>query len=217
MINKINLIFDMDGVIFDSERAYINAFRDICDDDGIPFIEEACIECIGSNWEQTKRIYERWYGDDWDFPYYYSKVRERLGELRLPLKPYVTEIFDHIKEHGLPCALATSTKSETVERMLGYAGLSDCFSAVVCGDMIKRSKPHPDIFLAAAEGLGARARDCFVIEDSFNGVRAGNAAGMRVLMVPDILQPDNEIRGLAEAVLPDLRKVKEYLIKEAQK
>ena len=217
MAKEFYVIFDMDGVIFDSERAYIDSFRDICCEDGIPFIEEACVECIGSNYQQTERIYKKWYGEDWDFAYYYGKVRERLGELRLPLKPYVREIFDWLGEEGIPCALATSTRKATVERMLGYAGLSDAFEAIVCGDTVVHSKPHPEIFLTAADRLGAAAEDCYAVEDSFNGVRAGHAAGMKVLMAPDILQPDDEIRAIAQAVLPDLRAVREYLMKEYEK
>ena len=77
--------------------------------------------------------------------------------------------------------------------------------------MAEKSKPEPDIFLKAAGKLGAKAGDCFVIEDSFNGIRAANAAGMRPLMVPDLLAPDEEIRGLAEKVFPSLKEVQEYL------
>ena len=216
MADRFSVIFDMDGVIFDSERAYINTFRDICGRDGIPFIEQACVECIGSNWDATKRIYEKWYGEDWDFPYYYNKVREEMGRLSFPLKPCVREIFDYLGSADIPCALASSTRRESVERMLDNAGLRECFSAIVCGDMVSRSKPAPDIFLAAGDALGAAPYECFVIEDSFNGVRAGHAAGMRTIMVPDILQPDDEIRSLAEAVLPDLGGVIEYFRKQAR-
>ena len=77
--------------------------------------------------------------------------------------------------------------------------------------MAKRSKPAPDIFLKAAEELGARPEECFIIEDSFKGVCAAHAAGARTLMVPDLLEPDDEIRALAEAVFPSLIEVKEYL------
>ena len=210
MSDNFSVIFDMDGVIFDSERAYIDTFRAICEREGMPFIEQACVECIGSNWQATKKIYEKWYGEDWDFPYYYDKVREEMGRLSFPLKPYVRELFSYLADREIPCALASSTRRESVVRMLDDAGLSDHFKTLVCGDMVSHSKPHPEIFLAAAEALGELPGDCYVIEDSFNGVRAGKAAGMRTLMVPDILQPDEEIRALADAVLPTLGDVIEY-------
>ena len=85
---------------------------------------------------------------------------------------------------------------------------------MVGGDQVSRSKPHPDIFLRAAGALGEKAEHCLVIEDSFNGVRAGRAAGMQVIMVPDLLQPDGEMRSLAGAVEPSLLRVLERMQKE---
>ena len=211
MKNDLFVIFDMDGVIFDSERAYINAFRDICEQDGVPFIEEACIECIGANWNKTKLIYEKWYGEDWDFPYYYDKVREVLGKLVFPLKPGVFELLDCLKNDHSKIALASSTREVTVRRMLSYADLLKYFDVVICGDMVSHSKPHPEIFLTAAERLGAEPSKCFVIEDSYNGIRCAHNAGMRPIMVPDILQPDEEIKSLAEVVLPTLNEVIPYI------
>jgi beta-phosphoglucomutase-like phosphatase (HAD superfamily) len=101
-----------------------------------------------------------------------------------------------------------------VEKELADAGLLPFFDRVVGGDQVSRSKPHPDIFLRAAEALGEQAEHCLVIEDSFNGVRAGRAAGMQVIMVPDLLQPDGEMRSLAGAVEPSLLHVLEKMQKE---
>ena len=96
---------------------------------------------------------------------------------------------------------------------LKNAGLLDCFSVLVTGDMVRRSKPDPEIFLRACEGLGVTPEQALVIEDSFNGVRAAYAGGIRVLMVPDLLAPDGEMRQKAEAILPTLFEVREYLLK----
>ena len=98
-------------------------------------------------------------------------------------------------------------------RMLSEANLTGYFHAIICGDMVSHSKPHPEIFLTAAERLDADPENCFVIEDSFNGIRCAHNAGMRPIMVPDILQPDDEIKGMAEIVLPDLHEVVLYLDK----
>lgn len=204
------VIFDMDGVIFDSERAYIESFRVICEDEGIPFIEQACIDCIGANWNRSKAIFEEAYGDDFDFPHYYDLVRTRLGTLRFDLKPGVQEIFAYLKQQKIPTALASSTSERSVKRMLSEESMLDNFSAIICGDMVSHSKPHPEIFLTAAEKLDAQPERCFVIEDSFNGIRCAHNAGMRPIMVPDILQPDDEIRSLAEVVLPTLHDVIAY-------
>lgn len=205
------VIFDMDGVIFDSEQAYIDSFRAICKDEGIPFIEQACIDCIGANWNRSKLIFEQAYGEDFDFPHYYDLVRKRLGTLRFDLKPGVHEIFAFLKARGIPTALASSTSKKSVMRMLSEERMLTTFDAVICGDMVSHSKPHPEIFLTAAEALNVPPENCFVIEDSFNGIRCARNADMRPIMVPDILQPDEEIRSIAEVVLPRLNDVIDYL------
>ena len=107
-----------------------------------------------------------------------------------------------LREKGIPCALASSTVASLVREELGKAGLTGYFAAVIGGDEVREGKPAPDIFLKAREALPVDAGSVFVIEDSFNGIRAAHAAGLRPLMVPDILGPDEEIRDLAEAVLP---------------
>ena len=205
------VIFDMDGVIFDSEQAYIDSFRAVCEDEGIPFIEQECTDCIGVNRDRSKEIFEAAYGKDFDFPYYYDKVRERMHVLRFDLKPYVHKIILYLRSRRVPIALASSTREASVRRMLGEAGLLQYFDVVVCGDMVSHSKPHPEIFLTAARWLGAEPMNCYVIEDSFNGIRCAHNAGMHPIMVPDILQPDAEIGAMAEVVLPTLNEVIGYL------
>lgn len=204
------VIFDMDGVIFDSERAFIDSFKEICDEEQMEFKLQACIDCIGVNWNSSKRIFEEAYGPDFDFPHYFELVRSRMRTLRFPLKPCVREILGYLSGRGTPMALASSTREVTVRRMLGDEGLLSYFDAVICGDMVSHSKPHPEIFLTAAERLNADPSDCYVIEDSYNGIRCAHNAGMHPIMVPDILQPDDEIGAMAEIVLPTLGDVITY-------
>lgn len=210
---KLAVIFDMDGVIFDSEQCYIDIYREILTRDGIDFIEQACIDAIGANWLRTREIWREYYGDSFDFEPYHQEAREILRGRSFPVKPYVNEIFDYLKAQEIPIALASSTREESVMRMLTEAGLTEKFDAIICGDMVSHSKPHPEIFLTAAQRLGADPADCYVIEDSYNGIRCAHNAGMHPIMVPDILQPDDEIKGLAEVVLPSLNEVITYLDK----
>jgi len=182
----------------------------ICGQEQMEFKEDVCHDCIGVNWNRSKEIFEAGYGEDFDFPHYYDLVRARMGTLRFDLKPYVNEIFAFLKERHIPTALASSTREVSVRRMLDDASLTDHFDAIVCGDMVSHSKPHPEIFLTAAEKLGKSPEDCYVIEDSFNGIRCARNAAMHPIMVPDILQPDDEIRALAEVVLPTLHEVIAY-------
>lgn len=205
------VIFDMDGVIFDSERAYIDVFRSLCARDGIECDEDICLAVIGSNLDSTRQMFLDRYGEDFAFEKYYDECREVLSRIGFALKPGVHEIFKFLSKNHIPIALASSTSRESVTRMLTNAGLYEYFDAVICGDMVRYSKPHPEIFLTAAAAIGHSPDTCYVIEDSFNGIRAAHAAGMHPLMVPDILQPDEEIRALSEAVLPSLFETRAYL------
>lgn len=207
----MNVIFDMDGVIFDSERAYIEAYQKIAPRYGLKNIEKACIESIGVTRDKTKEIFCRYHGGAFDFERYREEVQEEINRHPIDCKPGVYELFDRLKALGARIALASSTRRVRVYPMLDGAGLTGYFDAIVCGDMVSHSKPHPEIFLAAAERISAAPEDCYVIEDSFNGIRGAHAAGMHAIMVPDIIQPDEEIRGLAEVVLPSLIDVKNYL------
>lgn len=210
----MNVIFDMDGVIFDSERAYIDAYKMLAPKYGLTdaeTIHRACMDSIGVNRNKTKEIFFSYVGHEFDYEQYREDVQVELNKTDYVIKPGVYEIFSWLKKVGARVALASSTREVSVMKSLGKADLVGCFDEIVCGDMVSHSKPHPEIFLTAAERLGAKPADCYVIEDSFNGIRAAYAAGMHPIMVPDILQPDEEIRGLAEVVLPSLFEVQRYL------
>ena len=205
------VIFDMDGVIFDSERATFNEWVALADRHGFHDIEIPYRKCIGVNARRTKEIMLEFYGPDFPYDEYAKEAsvsyHARYDGGRLPMKPGVRELLETLRDKGLFVALASSTRMSTVRQQLDDAGLLDFFDRVVGGDMITRSKPAPDIFLAAVEVTGIAPQDCAVIEDSFNGIRAAHAAGMLPIMVPDVLPPDEEMKMLAEAILPDLNAV----------
>ncbi len=208
------VIFDMDGVIFDSERVYIEAYKRLAPKYGLTDVEavhKACMDSIGVTRVKTREIFFAYVGHEFDYYAYREDVQKELNKTDYELKPGVFELFDWLKENGIHTALASSTREVSVRKSLGKVDLIPYFDTLVCGDMVSHSKPHPEIFLTAAERLGADPKDCYVIEDSYNGIRAAHAAGMHPIMVPDILQPDDEIKGLAEVVLPSLFEVKEYL------
>ncbi len=209
------VIFDMDGVIFDSERLVIECWQVIAEKHNIPDIVEICMRVQGNNRQETGKRFREKYGNDFPYDTYKKEVtalfRERYGEGRLPLKPGVVEILQDLKQRCVPLALASSTRSDIVKLELEEARLLSFFDAVLGGDMAPRSKPEPDIFLAAAKVLGAIPANCYVLEDSFNGIRAAHRAGMHPIMVPDMQQPDEEMRGLAEVIVDDLPKAMGYL------
>ncbi len=211
------VIFDMDGVIFDSERAYIECDKIVAEKYGLPNMEEVAYRCIGTTIERTKQILKEYYGEDVPVEALFEEAtllfREKYKETGIPVKDGVRELLSWLKENRIPTALASSTLTKVVKQELTVVGLIDYFDVIIGGDMVTRSKPAPDIFLKAIETLGKTPEDCMIIEDSFNGIRAAHAAGSHPIMVPDILQPDGEIRTLAENVFPSLYEVLEYFKK----
>ena len=205
----------MDGVIFDSETLVIKTWEMVAEKYGFSNVEKVCRKCLGTNAEATRKIFLDFYGED--FPY--DKYKKEMSSLfhqyaaggKLPKKTGVTEILEYLKENNIKTGLATSTRKDVVLKELDEGGILPFFDAVVCGDMVNRSKPEPDIYLEACRQLQTDPSLCCAVEDSYNGIRAASRAGMRAIMVPDIAEPTEEMKELAECILPSLLEVKKYL------
>jgi len=214
------VIFDMDGVIFDSERLVIECWQVVAEKHNVPDIVEICMRVQGNNREETGRRFREKYGKGFPYEVYKKEVsalfRQLYGGGRLPLKPGVVEILEELKRKRVPLALASSTRTDIVKLELDEAHLLPYFDAVLGGDMAPRSKPEPDIFLAAAAALQVEPKNCYVLEDSYNGIRAAYRAGMHPIMVPDMQQPTEEIRKLAEIIADNLLTALEFLRKRMQ-
>ena len=126
------------------------------------------------------------------------------------MKPGVNELLEFLSENGIKTALASSTKTETVKNQLRDAGILKYFTVVVGGDMVSHSKPNPEIFLQAADKLGVDPAKTYIIEDSFNGIKAAYAAGAKPLMVPDMIEPDEEIEKLCHKIFVNLHEVRDF-------
>lgn len=209
------VLFDMDGVIFDTERAVIECWKLVAPEAGLKDIEVFCKNALGINSQATRELFISMYGTEVDYEGLNQKKRElfvRMFDAGLvAVKPGVRELLGYLKDNGVKVALASSTSSKSVLREIIGAGLEKYFDEIVCGDMVTRSKPAPDIWLEALRRLGVDAKDAAAVEDSFNGVRSAKAAGLYTMMVPDILQPDDEIRALADQVFPSLNEVLEFI------
>ncbi len=211
------VLFDMDGVLFDSERAVLSVWEEIGAEMGLSNVREVFLLCVGRTRPRMREtVCRAW--PELDFTVFDNEVRarfsDRWGGGRLPLKPGAAEILHALKAQGVPLALASSTNTSVVRRELDEAGLLGCFDAVVGGDRVSRSKPDPEIFLAAAALLRAAPEESFVIEDSFNGIRAAHAGGFRAVMVPDLLPPDEEMRQKSEVIVNDLFEALRWLEKQ---
>lgn len=208
------VIFDMDGIIFDTERLYIESWKAVAREYDLNNVTDMAYRIIGVNDIMSRKVFTEYYQGTRD----YDQCRKRVSEVfhsrydgKIPVKPGVHEILAFLRERNIPVALASSTRIETVQRELKEAGLYQAFDHIIGGDMIKQSKPAPDIFLAAAEKLQEAPENCYVLEDSHNGIRAAAAAGMHPIMVPDLLEVTEEMQELAETVCPTLYKAIDYL------
>ena len=208
------VVFDMDGLIFDSERAGYECWSEVLAGYGVHEITGLYNACIGCSRVLTARLVRETLGEDFPFEEFIRKVFEiytgRYGGGKMPLKPGVREILSWLKTKGKKTALASSSGRETVVSLLGAAGLLEYFDGLVCGDMVTKSKPEPDIFLAACKLLGTAPERTFAVEDSYNGIRAAARGGLRPVMVPDMLPATEEMQSLAEAVEDDLHGVIAY-------
>ena len=207
------VIFDMDGVIFDSERAVYDGWRELAEKYGFENLDTPYCKCVGVNYETTRQIFLDFYGENFPFERYSREQSENYHKKydggRLPLKAGVFELLEYLKGEGYFTAVASSTRSAVVVRQIKDAGLSKYFERIIGGDMVQKSKPEPDIFIKAVEGL--EFENIYVIEDSFNGIRAADAAGFIPIMVPDMIEPDDEMKHKARVILPDLLAVIEFL------
>ncbi|MGN0436889.1 MAG: HAD family hydrolase [Lachnospiraceae bacterium] len=208
------VIFDMDGVIFDSEKMVIICWQEVAEKYHIEKIEYACRQCLGSNKEAAKAKFLEIYGKDFPYDEYKAEMstlfHEKCSGGNLALKPGVIELLTYLKEKGKIIALASSTREAVVRQELMDAGILHYFRELVCGDMVSRSKPYPDIYLKACECIGVEPKNAFAIEDSYNGIRSASAGGLRPIMVPDLAKPTKEMEELSEVILPSLLDVKAY-------
>lgn len=209
------VIFDMDGVIFDSEVCVCRIWDEIAEEYNLANIDEVYIKCVGINDAATERVFKDAYGEDFDYRYYQKisskKYHERYDGGKLPMKKGVFELLQFLKDEGYKTALASSTRVETVTNQLKAAGIYKYFDVVIGGDMVTKSKPDPEIFLEAAAKLNVEPNKAYVVEDSFNGIRAAFAAGNIPLMVPDMLAPDDEMKDKAYKIFETLLDVRNFL------
>ena len=205
------VLFDMDGLLLDSERLARDAFVTACREHGWEPDLEVYALCIGSTYEATERTLRTHFGADFPFAAvdtsWSRHYHARLAQAPVPVKPGATALLEHLASSGVPMALATSTRRETAEGKLERSGLLDYFAVTVCGGETPRGKPHPDPYLAAAAGIGHDPGRCLALEDSNNGVRSAHAAGCRVIQIPDLVPPAAELAELGHLVLDSLTDV----------
>lgn len=207
------ILFDMDGILFDTERPAMQADMQVAREMGHDLPHEVALSLCGGTAGHTAGILQAHFGPGFDYEAYHRRVRALYNQLTddLQLMPGVATVLPALAAAGWPMAVASSSRLARVQNNLEKTGLRGYFSALVAGDMIQNSKPAPDIFLAAAAALGLAPQQCLAVEDSANGVKSAAAAGCVTVMIPDLQPPTTELRALCAAVLDSLDALPAFL------
>jgi len=207
-------IFDMDGLLIDSERIIMQACIAAASEFGIAYTPSDYVELIGRAAPDSTRIMTAQLGGEAQFKQVIQRVDELLNDEanHFPLKAGALEIIQHFHAQNIPCGVASSSYQPVIKHRLSQVGIIQYFNAITSGDEVQRGKPHPDIYLLALEKLGIAAKDSIAFEDSEFGARAAIAAGLNVVVVPDLKQPSEFVIENSFRVLNSLHDAKAFML-----
>ena len=208
------VIFDMDGLMFDTERIWATLWEPALATLGLPYKEGLDVAARGSAGDSMRAVLRRFYGPDCN-PDAIMEALHRQADTAFqappPKKPGLDELLDWLEAHQIPMVVASSSRKASILHHLDGWQMTRRFKAVISGQQVTASKPDPQIFLLAAQALGTAPAETLVLEDSYNGVRAGAAGGFVTVMVPDLSPATDEMRRLYTAECKDLHEVKRML------
>ncbi|BEU88314.1 HAD family hydrolase [Selenomonas sp. TAMA-11512] len=214
--NITAVIFDMDGLMFDTEMTCYESYLKATAEEQRDLPLAVYKRTIGLNRAGVKAVYMEYFDGDEAFV---DRIMAKEAEYSLqyvrdygvPKKAGLDSLLAYLEESGIKAAVASSSNRETVVDLIERAGIRSSFSAVCCGDEVRESKPHPEIFLRAAEMLDAATKNALVLEDSKNGLKAAKTAGIRSILIPDMLDPNDEMLSLCTKVCKSLSEVPAYI------
>ena len=209
-------IFDMDGLIFNTERQFFKFESMVHKKYGYPSRIEDFTQTLGLSFASVKEVHKKIFGEDFSTEQIFKETRELVAkdveENGLEIMKGIPELLEFFKENGTICCVASSTVTPMVEKYLNIAGIRDYFKHIIGGDQVKNSKPNPEIFLKAASLLKVPIAACIVAEDSINGLKAARAAGAISCMIPDLTPYTKELFPFCDYVSPSLLACKEILL-----
>lgn len=212
------VIFDMDGVLIDTEKHYNAAWCQAATEAGFPFTREHALLLRSCEAKEGEKLMQGIFGPSFDYYAIRERrrelVRERLAQYGLEKKPGVEETLRFLRAKGIKTAVATATALDITKSHLTTIGVCDLFDSVVSAKNVAHGKPEPDVYLYACEQIGERPQDCMAVEDSPNGIMAAYRAGLRTVMVPDLTQPDEELTKYLYACVNSLSDLCELVDKE---
>lgn len=209
------IVFDMDGVLFDTERVYDQAWRRAAEEMDFAGIDEAVAGCRGLNRRDTAAFFAAHF-PDFDYPAFHQRNHAIMAEMLedgVPVKLGAYELLSWLKEQEWKIALATSTGRENTMHHLESANMTEYFDVIITGEQVEHGKPAPEIYEMACRDLGTEPAFTYAVEDSPNGIRSASGAKMRVIMVPDQIIPNLELRQMVVTVQKTLLDVREFLEK----
>lgn len=209
------VLFDMDGVLIDTEKYLTQFWQRAAAEAGLSLTMEDCYQFRSFASKFGSIAFQEKYGKEYD----YFSIRARRKELMkdhiekngIEIKPEVKETLQKLKEKGLQLAVVTATDEERTKQYLTEIGIYDWFDSIICATMVERGKPFPDVYLYACEKIGYRPEECMAVEDSPNGIRSASDAGCKTVMVPDLTEPDAESQKRVVGVADTLYGVLKYI------
>lgn len=211
-MSEIGVIFDMDGLLFDTEKVYQEIWHTIAHERGIVLADTFIKDITGTNGNRMCRLIEKYYGVA-DGNEIINECMQRVFDalaVYVPKKPGVDEFLKYLKEKNIKIAVASSSSKEQIIRNLKNTETYSYFDAIVSGAEVLNGKPAPDIFILAAKRIGCTPENCYVFEDSENGIRAGKAAGCKAIMIPDMLEPSEEMKEISSGIYTDFFEVMKH-------
>lgn len=205
------VVFDMDGLMFDTEKLTYEIIRETMIEDGYEYSLDFYKTTVGKRSVDVVKLYKEKYGENFDYFLLREKNMKKFWAYTekngVPIKEGLYEILDFLKAKNIKIALATSTTEKSAKEILKRGKVIHFFDALICGDSVEKGKPAPDIFIKASQTLGFDVKDCLALEDSFNGIISASSAGLVTVMVPDLIEPTNEIKKLCYKVCKNLKEV----------
>lgn len=205
------VIFDMDGVLFDTEKLMKEGWMKAGQEMGFTITENQLRQMRGSSRNRSAALFQKWYHGQVDYDQgrqiRSQYVKEYIDKYSVPEKKGLKELLNFLKEHKIPAAVATSTRRITASHYWELAGITSYITASVCGDEVAACKPEPDIFLKAAQALQIPPKNCLIAEDSINGLKAARAAGGISCMVPDLTPYTDDLKPFCDYVCEDLAQI----------
>ena len=209
------IIFDMDGLMIDSERVTFECYQERLKDMNLTMDEEFYKTLLG---KPIKGIYQRFYdvyGNDFPVENVIQDVHQLMAERfeteGVPVKKGLVELLHYLKDNNYKTIVATSSNRDRVDKILAQAKITEFFDDSICGDEVTKGKPNPEVFLKSCQKLGVNVDEAIVLEDSEAGIQASYDANIKVICIPDMKYPEKQYEEKTFKILKDLTEVTAYL------